>query len=322
MLIEANPSCIKECLLIRYDEGEGSPSRAYADLVEKNRDDLIKAMNGRGIVRIVDVPMWSDDGRRLGSRRASDAIGPDSIERFEDVIVDISAMPRGIYYPILAKLLYLLDEATRHQGSGNLHVLVSEQVQIDEQIQEEGIDEHASYMHGFSSSLVRESTAAVPTIWIPVLGEGKKAQLERIYDHIRPDEICPVLPSPAANPRRADNLIAEYRRLLFDSLRIEPRNFIYASERNPFEVYRQVYGTILRYNSVLEALGGCKVVVSALSSKLLSVGALLAAYEALHNNMMVGISHVETQGYHIEGQLPKFESELFTLWVAGDCYNG
>jgi hypothetical protein len=123
------------------------------------------------------------------------------------------------------------------------------------------------------------------------------------------------------NPRRSDNLVAEYRDFLFDRLRVEPCNFIYASEWNTFEVYRQIYRTVERYNVALEALGKCKIVVSALSSKLLSVGALLAAYEAKRKGYMVGISHVETHGYKINEQIASCNPELFSLWIAGECYN-
>ncbi|MGQ7370456.1 hypothetical protein ACTGW3_12865, partial [Streptococcus suis] len=65
----------------------------------------------------------------------------------------------------------------------------------------------------------------------------------------------------------------------FDDFRVEPANILYASEYNPFEAYRQIYGAIRRYRDSLSDLGGCKVYVSPLSSKLLSVGALLACYD-------------------------------------------
>jgi len=42
-----------------------------------------------------------------------------------------------------------------------------------------------------------------------------------LYFSYPPDEICPVLPFPALNPRRGDNLVLEYRDLLFDRLRID-----------------------------------------------------------------------------------------------------
>lgn len=324
MLLDADSTCVKECLLVKYNEGANSPSHEYQSLVDTNVKAIHFLMNGNGVIREVDVPMLSDDGRRIGSRRASDEISYDVISRFDNIVVDISSMPRGIYFPIITKLLYLLDAHAANDASVpsvNLHVLVAEQVSIDEMIQEEGIDEHAAYMHGFSSDLVQEATATAPRIWIPVLGEGKEAQLTRLYDHVHPDEICPVFPSPSVNPRRSDDLVAEYHELLFDRLRVEPPNIIYASEWNPFEVYRQIYRTIERYDDALKSLGKCKVVVSALSSKLLSVGALLAAYEAKREGFMIGISHVETHGYRIHGGIGSCAPELFSLWVAGECYN-
>jgi len=324
MLLDADPTCVKECLLVKYDEGANSPSREYQSLVEANVGSVRSLMNDKGIIRELTIPMLSDNGRRIGSRRASDAIDDNVIGRFDNIVVDISSMPRSVYFPIIAKLLYLLDVrsvVSASEPSINLHVLVAEDISIDEKIREDGIDDHAEYMHGFSSDMVQEATATAPRVWIPVLGEGKEEQLERLHDHVRPDEICPVFPSPSTNPRRADDLVAEYHNLLFDRLRVEPSNFIYASEWNPFEVYRQIYETIKRYNDALETLGGCKVVVSALSSKLLSVGALLAAYEAKKNGFMIGISHVQTHGYKILGDLGSCAPKLYSLWIAGECYD-
>jgi len=324
MFLEADKTCVKDCILIKYNEGLNSPSNAYKSLTDANVSCIKSLLPGENTIRVVDVPMMSDDSRRIGSRRASDAIASDVITKYDDIVVDISAMPRGIYFPIITKLLNLLDDRGEKQGqaiSVNLHVLVAEEVSIDNNIRDQGIDDNAAYMYGFSSDLVREATANAPRIWIPVLGEGKNEQMMRLYDHVRPDEICPVFPSPSANPRRADDLIQEYRELLFDRLRVEPPNIIYASEWNPFEVYRQICRTIERYNNALDALGKCKVVVSALSSKLLSVGALLAAYEAKRNGFMIGISHVETHGYQIHGDIKSSAPELYSLWIAGECYD-
>jgi hypothetical protein len=324
MILAADPNCVKECLLIRYNEGSNSPSLDYQRRVDENVTDIQNLLNGKGFIREAKVQMMSTNGRRIGSRQASNTIEEDVIRKFDDIVVDISSMPRALYFPIISKLLLLLDTLTGNGASSataNLHVLVAEEVSIDEKIQEKGIDDQAEYMFGFSSDLVRESTANAPKIWIPVLGEGKNEQLIRIYDHVRPDEICPVFPSPSVNPRRADNLVQEYRKLLFDRLQVEPSNFIYASEWNPFEVYRQIRMTIKRYNSALEALGKCKVVVSVLSNKLLSVGALLAAYEAKQNKYMIGISHVETHGYQIHGDIVSCDPKLYSLWIAGECYN-
>jgi hypothetical protein len=116
----------------------------------------------------------------------------------------------------------------------------------------------------------------------------------------------------------------EYRELLFDRLRVEPRNFIYGAERNPYEVYRQLRNSITDYNRALTPLGGSKFVVSALSSKLMSVGALLVAYELKSEKIGVGVAHVACHGYVIEAApkpvLVKKNVELFGLWLAGECY--
>ncbi len=311
----------RQCVLIEYDEGDASPSRNYSAQIDANRNQLDGIMKERGDIVPKKLSMWSEDGRRIGSRRASEIIDAKMLNSFTDIVIDISSMPRGIYFPIITKVLYCLDN-TDGYSSPNLHVLISEDTQLDEIIQEEGIDENATYMHGFSSDLEREATAGVPTIWIPVLGGGKEAQLVRIYDHIKPDEICPVFPSPSRNPRRADNLILEYRELLFDRLRVEAQNIIYASERNSFEAYRQIYRAITRYKDALKVLGGCKIVVSAVSSKLLSIGALLAAYEAKKTGYMIGISHVESFGYRMTNniQYDPNSVELFSLWLSGECY--
>jgi len=107
--LDADPDCVRECLLIKYNEGINSPSLQYKDRVDANISNIQSLLAGKDLIREVDVPMMADDGRRIGSRRASDAIGGDVISRFDDIVVDISAMPRGIYFPIITKLLYLLD---------------------------------------------------------------------------------------------------------------------------------------------------------------------------------------------------------------------
>ncbi len=324
-VIEAGGEGDRECLLIEYDEGSASPSREHIDLVEKNRQQVSDLLHGRGTIKSCPLQMWSSDSRRIGARGASNLFRDCSeLEKYSDIIVDIGAMPRGIYFPIIAKLLYLIN-LTDGRNDGllpmNLHVIVAEDVRLDTRIREEGIDENASYLLGFSSDMEREASANVPKVWIPVLGEGKETQLIRIYDHVNPDEICPIIPSPSIDPRRGDALIIEYMELLFDKFRVEPRNILYAAEKNPFEVYRQIYRTSIHYNDALAAVGGCRVVVSAVSSKLLSIGALLASYELKHGGYRIGISNVESHGYRMARPEDAVnQEELFSLWLAGECY--
>ena len=136
-------------------------------------------------------------------------------------------------------------------------------------------------------------------------------------------EICPVLPSPSVNPRRGDDLALEYRKFLFDPLRVEPRNFIYTSERNPFEAYAKLESQYYQYMKALEPPGGCKTVLSAISSKLMSVGGLLVAYELKQWNLEIGIAYVESRRYKIDDDSTtemRVRRRLFSLWLAGECY--
>lgn len=315
---------LRHCVLVEYDEGSASPSRVHDDLLAANVKTLESLFRGQDRLTNKQIRMWSEDGRRrVGSRGAAEVfVSPDELTAYTDILVDISALPRSLYMPLLAKLLYLIDG----WASGprpNLHVLTSDNPVLDQLITAEGISDDASYLHGFESGIEQEATADVPKVWMPILGEGKIGHFERIYDLVSPDEIAPILPFPCANPRRTDDLILEYRPYLFDRLRIEPTNLIYVPEQNPFGVYREITAAVRHYNDALRTLGGCKIVISALSSKLLSLGALLAAYDLKQAAHPVGIAHVHAVGYTIHGGPTSRgpEEDLFEVWIAGDPYD-
>jgi hypothetical protein len=311
-------------IMLVFDEGPTSPSRKYDALVQQNIDTLMK-MVPSGQVQERTITMFSSEGRRVTSRSAESVFrSADEFSGFSDIFVDVSSLPRSVYFPVVAKLLHLLD-GVKDGAAPNLFVMVSENAELDRRIVEEGIDEDADYIHPFRGAVERESAAGRPKVWFPLLGENQSVQLARIYDLINPAEICPLLPSPSMDPRRGDNLVLEYRELLFDRLRVETRNFIYASETNAFEAYRQLRRAILHYAEALEPLGGSNAVISANSSKLLSVGALLAAYELKCDGADIAIAHIEAHGYMLKDSYDDLdrlagESRLQCLWLSGSCY--
>ena len=314
----------RDVALIAFDEGAESPSQVYLDQRKANGERLEKLVQGRGKIGHREIKMFSEDNRRIGARSiAQEFASAAEFRSYTDVVVDISALPRSLYMPLLAKLLALFDGEAMDGEKRNLHVIVAHSPAIDVAILEEGLEESASYLFGFAAAaLESESTSGQPKIWIPVLGKRQLAQLERINQFVTPDEICPLLPSPAQDPREGDSIMIEYRELLFDQLRVEPRNIIYAAESNPFEVYRQLMRSILHYDRALKPLGGCKVALSAMSSKLASMGVLLAAYELGRRDpkVTVGVAHVESQGYRVESTRPAPPTTLFTMWLSGECY--
>jgi hypothetical protein len=314
----------RDVALISFDEGPESPSHAYAEQRTENGERIKNLVGIRGKIDHRTITIFSDEGRRIGARSiAQEFASPAEFRSYTDVVVDISALPRGLYLPLLAKMLALFDMEPKGGEQRNLHVVVSHSPATDGAILEEGLEESATYLHGFAAAaLESESTSGQPKIWMPVLGRRQQIQLERIHALVAPDEICPLLPSPAQDPREGDSLMIEYRDLLFDQLRVEPRNIIYAAESNPFEVYRQLVRSILHYHRALSPLGGCKVALSAMSSKLASIGVLLAAYELGRRDpkVTVGIAHVESQGYRIESNGGACSTTLFTMWLSGECY--
>jgi len=303
--------------VLEYDEG--APGK-YQALTDQNRTVIETTCKGRATIERSRLTFYAD-GRRVVSARAAEIFNNrNQLDAYSDIVVDVSGMPRTVFFPLVARLLYFIDSNTDLSAKQNLFLVVAEDPTLDIAIEQEGVDEFADYLPMFRGGFDQEATADRPTVWLPILGERRKFQLDRILDLVKPGEICPVLPSPARNPRRGDDLVLEYQTLLFDQLRLDPRSFIYAAEQNPFEVYRTLRKAVLRYREALVSLGGCKVALSALSSKLMSVGALLAAYELKCSEIEVAVAHVDCQTYQFSGQ--QTAPEFFALWLTGDCYGG
>jgi hypothetical protein len=309
----------RDVLALELREGAASPSLTHQNLISRNWTELQALVQGRGKISVRPIEFWSAERRRVSSQSARDLFSSaGSFAGYTDLVVDISAMPRSIYFPLLARILYFLDNAPPSEAPPvNLHVLVAEDPALDAGIQEEGIDKEAEFMASFGGGFDQEATQT-PKVWIPLMGEHRTTQFDRIHERVDPGEVCPVLPSPSRNPRRGDDIIIECQRVLFDELRLDPRQFLYASEQNPFEVYRQLRTAVLHYGEVFKLLGGCKVALSTLSSKLMSLGALLVAYELKQANFDIGVAHIECQGYTINSA--ETNPDLVGLWLSGESY--
>lgn len=308
--------------ILRYRNGQpDTPNRQRR--IDANATEFAK-MFSSGFTEL-EIKMRGSGNSHVTSRNTRAAVKRQrELAQYTDVIVDVSAMPRTVGLTAIAQLIALLDELAQNGGpSVNLHVVVAESVVSDGHHTSSSLSDTVTSLVGFSGQLTAESTINLPRVWFPVLGEGQGARLERIRSELDPDEICPVIPFPSRDPRRGDRLIEEYRLLLFDDFRVEPANILYASEYNPFEAYRQIYGAINRYRDSLSDLGGCKVFMSPLSSKLLSVGALLACYDHRPNSgssdkVNVGVPYIESVTYGEPRDVIDANIEVYSLWIRGD----
>jgi len=250
-----------------------------------------------------------------------------------DIVLDVSSLPRVVYLSLMTALLRKLipNKASPNAlfaNGVNLQVLVAEDASLDAQIRSEDPRNELVLIPGFSSALYAESMRDWPLVWFPILGENRVNQLQKVLDSAIPAaaEICPVLPHPSRDPRRADGLLVEYRVPLFDKRQTPTSNILYAHEAHPFEAYRQLFRAMERYRKSMCIIGGCRLVVTPLASKLITLGAGLACFEmrpaGMDENYGVAIPYSEPTRYVASTEvLRASKPEISALLLTGDAYD-
>ncbi len=307
---------IDECRLIRLTNPQDNPNRPRSPEAADNEATIRGLFHGAS-VQVEEVSVRNPRGRLVGSAQVRGLYADAAwLAGFTDVIVDVSGLPTSVSFPLLGMLISIFDELQAEDLLPfNLHCIVCENADIDEHIVAEGGDT-ADYIDPFRGQGGRAADPDPITIWAPVLGERQPAALRKIHEMLEPAEVKPFLPFPARNPRRGDDLIAGYHSLMFEGWDVDTRGFIYADEQDPFDIYRQLGELAEDYRQSLQPLGPARTVVSTHSSKLLSLGILLAAYE--HR---LAIVHVEPTRYRLDlGRINTENNELFSIWLAGEAY--
>lgn len=281
-------------------------------LATHNRDRLEAAVAAVGAT-MLDQSTAEVKAQSPGIVVAREFFAAKHTKRYPQIVIDVSALPRSWFFPLLRGLLQLHDAGA---WNGDLHVVACDNPGIDALVAGEGV-RAPTPLPGFADHHpIRER---VTHIWVPVIGEGAGPRLDALYGDIDADEICPVLPFPAANPRRCDDLLHEHRELLFDRAGVEPRNLIYAAESNPFDLYRTLTALNDEYARALKPLGPTRMILSAHSSKLLSIGVLLTAFE-----QRLEVRHVSPATYTVDdvGALAPLASHnlLVDVWLTGEPY--
>ena len=286
------------------------------EAVAANRD-AIDALARDADVTVHDYPYPEiKDPKSAGAVVIRTLLAGNRFEDADELIVDVSALPLDVYFAVVSGVV----RAAPERWDGDLFVVGTDNPELDDAIVHEGAEGLAP-LPGFSGG-------GAPTdndlrVWVPILGKGRSDEALHVYRQTfeqRPDEICPVLPFPSTDPRRADDIVLDHRGFLFDEVEIDVRNFIYASEWNPFDLYRQLGLLYDRYRALVgQVLGEPAITISCHGSKLLSVGALLAAHE--HR---FAVLHTTPSGYYLRaGVDPKTlrtSDRLFCAWVHGEPY--
>ncbi len=327
-IISCAPDVARKCFAIDMSEGYGT-DEAASNLGARNRAGLHEIFPGDSL-EIRHLITTDTDGIRDVSRSAAVLFADLAtwIGDYTDVIVDISALPRLVYLTLLNTLLTHLVQAEADAPLGsavNLHVVYAESAVIDKAITKFEIDTDLAPIQSLAIRLDEEASFSWPVVWFPMLAEDVLEQLTRIGERTNPDEICPVLPVQSADARRGDNIIQTLGEFLFDRYNVDNRDILRATEWNPFQLYRSLMQTMARYEESLRFFGGVRFVLSPLSSKGLSIGCLLAAFEKRATgdraSVRVGMAHVESRRYEAANLPADAQYELISAWIAGECYD-
>jgi hypothetical protein len=267
------------------------------------------------------LPIISDDGAVIGGQHVARVLKGDcDFEGVTDVVVDFSALSKGVVFPIVKALL---DSALGDRlNPPNVHLVVTDHPRTDLQIVGEAC-ERAEVIKGFQGRFEYDEGERAAKLWLPQLtrGEGVEVTLDRLYRRIEPDAVCPILPFPSDDPYAADLLVGSHIRSFEQVWEVDARDVVYASEKNPLDLYR----TILRIHNSrgrVFGLGNSMLVLSPVGSKALAIGALMAAYEA-----DLPVLYVESMGYGFAGddsndRAPSMPipGEIVHVWLSGDPY--
>ena len=233
-----------------------------------------------------------------------------------DIVVDASALSIGISFPLVRLLDSLYGKVA---GAPNVHLFVTEDPHLDGEIKPDHA-ERPMWVPGCEGDAGSDQKSKSIRLWIPQLVLYRTEALRRIHEFVEATETCPILPFPARDLRRGDVLLEHYRTLLIDAWEVDPRSYIFAAEREPLDLYR----TLLRIDDARQKVygkqGGSLMVLSPVGSKLLALGALLAALDR-----DFPVAYLETVSYAVQpGATKKPEPDdwpIVHLWLSGVPYS-
>lgn len=290
---------------------EERPGVLHATLrssADANADHMRKLITAN---EVATISVFANDGAVIGGREVAKLLSAQSWDSVTDVVIDLSALSKGIGFPLVRCLMESLDYL---KLPTNVHLMVLEDAGVDQRIVEVGCD-RPSMMAGFEGAWGLDSSRDAAKLWLPQLIKQQHPILDRLHRFLAPNDVCPILPFPAENPRLPDELIEEYQDELMSTWAVEPRDIVYAHQRDPLDLYR----TILRIDSarqrVFKEVGGSMTLLSPLGSKVLAVGALMAALDR-----DFPVAYVESIDYNvipatIEEMQP--QGEIVHVWLRG-----
>ena len=308
--------------LIDYNDRAKKDNDNNESRSENNYKRLLDLCDGV-VNQELKVPLYggNENERTLViSESVRNAFISEKLKDFKHILIDISAMPRGVAFSIIKRIL---DIKRSNQG---IYVLVCENSECDDKIKPVIGEESAEYLPGFNTfSMSMESDNDEKIIWLPILGMNEEDAFRIIDNYLKPIEICPVVPFPSRDVRRGENILRCYGQSIFRENSVEKRNIIYVPENYPVLVYQKLYDTVKYYEKALNISKNerqtMKYAFSSQSSKLIDIGVLLAIVNLNKENIKTGIVVVENQGYVLQDEYNKENNRLYCLCLNDNEFN-
>lgn len=263
--------------------------------------------------QILPIDIFGGDLAVIGGRNAATAIGRQNLDGITDVVVDLSALSVGTSFPVVRLFVERIEKG---KGPANLHLFVAHDPALDAAIAPISGDA-AGYVHGFVGGATLDKFGGAAKLWLPQLAGGRRSALGKLHEFLAPHDTCPILPFPARDPRLGDALAEEFIVELESAWSVDARDIVYADEKDPLDLYR----TILRLNDlrrpVFSEVGGSVMILSPLGSKVMALGALMAALER-----DLPVAYLEALGYDLEASIAEAAgaTHFVHVWLEGDVY--
>jgi hypothetical protein len=269
-------------------------------------------------IHVLSIPIFSSEQvvSVIGGRRLVEELQNLSYIGISDIFIDISALSIGISFP-LVRFFYNLVKQTKEII--NLHIVVNSNPELDQLIKSSPMDV-ASEVHGFSMQNLY-GTVDKTYLWMPQLAPGRQNILSTIHAKLNPHDTCPILPFPSLdNLKLSDEIVCELINQIENEWNIDIKNFVYADERKPLDIYRTIIRISTEREPVFSGIMQAQIVLSPLGSKITAIGALMASLEK-----EMPIVYVEALSYDIDDwekadRLSEQQSKLVHIWLYGEAY--
>lgn len=310
---------ITELHLIAYKPWKNFSS-PYKIFIDKNKEELNSIIENWASIKEIQIITRKAGNMYVGDEEIADYYTKFDISKYDEIIVDISSLTKSLYFTLL---LILNKKCNDEDRLINLHVVACQYVELDIQILETADD--TRYLKGFKKGLKKLSERKIPIIWAPLLAKNYSSCLKKLHEEICPNDIYPVFPFPSRNSREDDDLLIEYQEIFENEWGLNPLNLIYASEDDPLDVYRSLHKLYIQQEDTLKPMGGVFLVVSALSSKISSIGAFMAAADEERVAVAHSIGrHDPPQSMSLDfwgtKNVSNFIRNLHSIWLSGEPY--